>query len=310
MTDVEARRLAIEIIATLVYIKDTMAEMILKPSGVPADVYQSLLQKRDADTGKTLSKRKVAPLILDELERRGTVQDVIPALVKIAASWNQFHLAKDEFAARATVQKAREMLGLVELMAAREKKQRELAQKEELRKMEQERADFLKKQSELLLMMFEEIACGTDHQKRGYLLQDLLERLFSLHEIAVTKSFTRNSGAEQIDARFKLEGWSYLVECRWRKKLADIRELDGLYGQVTRTGKQAMGLFLSINGWSENVPGLLKQNEQKAIILMDGYDLRCVLTQQIDLLPFLLAKIDALNDCEPFYSAAQYLTDQ
>ena len=36
-----------------------------------------------------------------------------------------------------------------------------------------------------------------------------------------------------------------------------------------------MGVFLSVNGWSENVPQLLKQNSEKSILLMDGYDLRC-----------------------------------
>ena len=306
---VEERRLAVEIIATLVYIKDTMAELLLKPAGVPAEVYRPLLNKRDEETGKALSKRKIAPLILDELERRGNCKEIVRALAKIAAEWSQFHLANDEFVARATVQKAREMLGDIELMEAREAKQRELAKNEELARMEYERTEFVKKHSELLLMMFNEMAESTDTQRRGYLLQDLLERTFDLHDITVTKSFTRNDGAEQIDGKFKLDGWHYLVECRWRKKLANIRELDGLSGQVGRTGKQAMGFFLSINGWSKHVPPLLKQNADKSIVLMDGYDLRCVLTQQVDLKELLLAKIEALNDCEPFYSAVQYLKE-
>lgn len=73
-----------------------------------------------------------------------------------------------------------------------------------------------------------------------------------------------------IDGAFKLEGWHYVVECRWREKLADIRELDGLKGQVDRSGKQTIGLFLSINGCSENVPILLKQNPDKSIIVFNG----------------------------------------
>jgi hypothetical protein len=31
---------------------------------------------------------------------------------------------------------------------------------------------------------------------------------------------------------------------------ADIRQLDGLTGQIGRSGHQTMGLFLAINGWS------------------------------------------------------------
>ncbi|MHB2018046.1 MAG: restriction endonuclease, partial [Candidatus Xenobia bacterium] len=121
-------------------------------------------------------------------------------------------------------------------------------------------------------------------------------------------SFTRNNGAEQIDGAFRLDGWTYLVECRWRDKLADIREPDGLKGQVDRSGKQALGLFIGMNGWSDNVVPLLKQNPGKAIILMEGYDLRTVLSEKLDLRDFLLKKADWLTRrSEPFLSVRAYL---
>jgi hypothetical protein len=196
-------------------------------------------------------------------------------------------------------------------MEAREAKQRELARKGELARMERERAEMLRKQSELLLMMFDDLAVSKEEQRRGYLLQDLLNRTFALHEISVVASFTRNEGSEQIDGAFKLEGWHYIVECRWRKKLSDIRELDGLSGQIARSGRQTMGVFLSINGWSDNVVPLLKQNPDKGIILMDGYDLRTVLAGQVDLRDFLLAKVAKLNlYTEPYYSVAKYMNEQ
>jgi len=308
---VEVRRVAIEIIATLVHIKSTMSELILKPAGVSLEVYQPLLYRRDENTGKTLSKRQIAPLILDAIENRNDCISVIRRMIEIAAHWSSFHLANDEFQARATVQKARELLGTIELMEAREAKQRELARKEELARMERERAEMLRKQSELLLMMFDDLAVSTEEQRRGYLLQDLLNRIFALYEIPVVASFTRNEGSEQIDGAFKLEGWHYIVECRWRKKLSNIRELDGLSGQIARSGRQTMGVFLSINGWSDNVVPLLKQNPDKGIILMDGYDLRTVLAGQVDLRDFLLAKVAKLNlKTEPYYSVAKYMNEQ
>lgn len=159
-------------------------------------------------------------------------------------------------------------------------------------------------QLDLLLGMFDEQATSTDHQKRGYFLQELLKQLFRIHDIPVTKSFQRNSGGEQIDGAFMFQGWHYIVECKWTKKLADIRELDSLLGKVNRSGKQTMGLFLSIDGWSENVPQLLKQNPEKCIILMEGYDLRCILSKAIGLEPLLNAKLTHLNlESEPFLSA-------
>ena len=167
-----------------------------------------------------------------------------------------------------------------------------------------------------LLLEFDRFAALTsseDKKKRGFLLENLLERIFSLYEIPAQKSFKRNEGGEQIDGAFKIEGSYLLVECKWTQKLTDIRQLDSLYGKISRSGKHTLGLFLSINGWSSNVTPLLKQNQDKSIILMDGYDLRSTLEEHktLDLKSLLLKKLDCLHfEGEPFYSAVQFLQDQ
>jgi hypothetical protein len=305
---IESRRLAIEIIATLVHTKKPMADLVLRPAGVANDLIGSYLYRRDPATGRRLSKREIAPLLLDALKARGEEAGVVRALLGIASRWSSFHLADDEYAARATVQKAREVLDVLETMEAREQRQRELARQEELANLERQRAEIFKRESDLLLMMFDELARSNDHHQRGYLLQDLLNRVFQLHEIPVHRSFTRNAGGEQIDAAFKLDGWHYIVECRWRERLADIRALDGLQGQVRRSGKQTMGIFWSINGWSENVAPLLKQNPDKDVLLLEGHALRCTLERQVDLREYLLAAISHLNiQSEPYLSVSEFL---
>jgi hypothetical protein len=63
-------------------------------------------------------------------------------------------------------------------------------------------------------------------------------------------------------------------------------------------------------GWSDNVVPMLKQNPEKSIILMDGFDLRTVLDGHAPLEALLEAKLDALNlRAEPFYSVQDYLAD-
>ncbi|GBE17414.1 hypothetical protein BMS3Abin15_01259 [bacterium BMS3Abin15] len=171
-------------------------------------------------------------------------------------------------------------------------------------------------QHSALLNTFEEFASlssSSDKRRRGYLLEDLLQKVFRLYDIPTEKSFTRNEGGEQIDGAFTLDGWHYIVECKWTEKLSDIRQLDSLYGKLNRSGKQTMGLFLSINGWSDNVVPLLKQNQDKSIVLMDGYDLRCVLNEHINvnLRALILKKLSHLNfDSEPFYSVSQFVDEQ
>jgi len=154
---------------------------------------------------------------------------------------------------------------------------------------------------DVLYQNYQNLKASDNPQERGYKLQHLLNRLFTYSDIITKKSFFRNNGAEQIDGAFKFEGWYYIVECRWRKKLADGREVDGLSGQVSRSGKQTMGLFLSIKGWSKKVPEMLQQNPDKSVFLMKGDELEEILKGQIDLREVLKRKLEAFNiEVKPF----------
>lgn len=306
--DADARRLALEAIATLVYVKKTAAEQILRRAEVPEDLIRRFLTDRDPATGEKRSKRDAGAVLLDDLAKSGADHAVVRSIVDIAADWSAFHLAQNEYQARAVVQKARELRGVIAVADAREREQADIAREAAAQQRRREQRETLARQSALLLAQFDQAASSSDHQQRGYLLEDLLNRVFDLHGIPVLRAFRRNGGGEQIDAAFELDGWHYLVECRWRARLADIRQLDGLAGQVARSGRQTMGLFLSVEGWSEHVIPLLKQNPAKAIFLMEGFDLRTVLDQRIDLRRLLKAKISALNlEAEPYLSVAKLL---
>lgn len=306
--DSDAKRLAIEVIATLVNVKKTAADQLLRRAGVSEQLIKRFLTDRDPATGSKRSKRDAAAVLLEELAGAGQDEEIIRNLIAIASDWTSFHLAQNEYQARAVVQKALELRRVLE---ANEDRARSEAKAEleaaERNRVRQER-DIRAKQSALLLAQFDHIASSEDHQQRGYLLEDLLNRVFDLHSIPVHRAFRRNEGAEQIDAAFEFDGWHYIVECRWRQRLADIRQLDGLWGQVSRSGRQTMGLFLSINGWSDNVIPLLKQNPEKTIFLMEGFDLRAVLDQRVDLRGLLKAKLAALNlEAEPYKSVMALL---
>ena len=119
--DADARRLALEVIATLCNVKTTCAEQMLRRADVPEDMVRRFLTERDPTTGKKRSKREAGAVILDELACRGDDQVVIRKLISLAARWTAFHLAQDEYKARAVVQKARELDGILAEMEEREK---------------------------------------------------------------------------------------------------------------------------------------------------------------------------------------------
>lgn len=67
--DADARRLALEAIATLAYVKKIAADQILRPAGVPEDLIQRFIKGRDPATGEALTKRQGGVIILDEMAR-------------------------------------------------------------------------------------------------------------------------------------------------------------------------------------------------------------------------------------------------
>jgi len=58
--DAEARRLVLEVIATLCNVKKIWAEQVLRRTDVPEDMVRRVLTERDPTTGKTRSKREGA----------------------------------------------------------------------------------------------------------------------------------------------------------------------------------------------------------------------------------------------------------
>lgn len=306
--DADARRLALEAIATLVNIKKSAADLVLRRAEVPEDLIRRFLTERDVATDAKRSKREAGTTILEELEARGEAERIVRNIVALAADWSAFHLAQDEYQARAVVQKARELSGVLDAADARARVAAEAAQRSREEAQRREAQDTMVQQSALLLAQFDHAATSGDPHQRGYLLQDLLNRVFDLHGVTVHRDFKRNAGGEQIDGAFVLDGWHYIVECRWRQRLADIRQLDGLSGQVARSGRQTMGMFLSIEGWSNNVIPLMKQNPEKTIFLMEGFDFRSILDRRIELRAVLAAKIAALNfEAEPYLPVAKLL---
>ncbi len=302
---VDEKGLVIDAIATLAYSKSDMVNFILNPAGVPKEIYQPLLRRRDDITGRPMTKRNIAPLILNALEERDDYRDIVKNIATIAAGWDRIELSNDEVMALGVKAKAQEILERHQQFEAEE------AAREEAARQEQDREHLLarKKELELLLMMFDEWTRQDQNaQARGYLLQDLMNRLFAAFEIPVHKSFTRNEGAEQIDGAFEIDGRVYLMECRWRQRLSDTREVDGLAGQILRSGGQPLGLFLSVNGWSEHVPESLKQNPHKVIILMQGFDLRTILSEEVDLRDYIRAIVINLSlKAEPYLGIREYL---
>lgn len=124
-------------------------------------------------------------------------------------------------------------------------------------------------------------------QQRGYRLEKLLRTLFELCDLDPRASF--KIVGEQIDGAFTFEGTDYLFEAKWQQEMVSAADLDVLAGKLSRKLDNTLGLFLSVNGFSED--GVRAHSSgRRLMILMDGGDLMAVLEGRIDLVQLLLRK--------------------
>jgi hypothetical protein len=142
-------------------------------------------------------------------------------------------------------------------------------------------------------------------QQRGYDLEELLGRLFKLHDIPYQPPF-RKGTVEQTDGFFTFNSFQYLIEARWRKSPPDLGSLTAFSGKVRRKIDSTRGLFVSVAGYRPDVLG--EASDLLNLILIDGQDLALILEGRISLIEALQIKLDkAAQQGAIFYPLAQHV---
>lgn len=121
---------------------------------------------------------------------------------------------------------------------------------------------------------------GEPSQRRGYSLEKFLPELFDVFDIDAKASF-RLVG-EQIDGAFTFDGLDWLFECKWQREPVGASDLDSFGGKIQRKLDNTLGLFLSVNGFSDD--GITAYSKGRSVmILSDGADLMAVVEGRITL---------------------------
>jgi len=124
-------------------------------------------------------------------------------------------------------------------------------------------------------------------QQRGYSLERLVKDLFEVFDLDPKASF--KVVGEQLDGAFSFDGTDYLFEAKWQAAPISIQALDALSGKIGRRLDNTLGLFLAINGYSDDAVKAVATG-RPVMVLMDGSDLTAVLEGRIDLPKLLLRK--------------------
>jgi hypothetical protein len=236
-------------------------------------------------------KRNIVATVIDYLTRdQATYRGDLLRLMNEVASIKDFsHLEKlEDGKAKAT--SAKRAVAALEKFTGRNRELEEEQKKAEARRQakheEMLRNAGVRDKLEQLQKEFFGLLAEKPH-RRGYQLEKLLRDLFELFDLDPKASF-RLTG-EQIDGAFTFEATDYLLEAKWQDELVSIQDLDAFSGKLTRKLENTLGLFLSVNGFSEDAVRT-HSTGRRLMLLMDGSDLMAVLEGRIDLVQLLLRK--------------------
>ncbi len=158
---------------------------------------------------------------------------------------------------------------------------------------------------ESLKCKFIDLQKETDVHKRGYEFESLLADLFLLYDLEPRLAYV--TPLEQIDGSFTFDTDDYIIEARWRSAPADRGDGDIFAAKVRRKGRNAVGLFISINSFTRPFKEAYK--ESTPFITMDGADLYTVLDNRVRLDDLIRAKKRHANETGSCYLPASQISD-
>jgi restriction endonuclease Mrr len=142
-----------------------------------------------------------------------------------------------------------------------------------------EQARLFNADHEALKLRFFEMHTSSDPHRRGTDFEDFINKLFGLYDLEPRASYSLDH--EQIDGAFTYATDHYVLEAKWWKEAIGRRELDVFKNNIERKGKNTLGLYVSMSGFTSDA--LAVYSYSTPFITMDGSDFMAVLEQRIRL---------------------------
>ena len=125
-------------------------------------------------------------------------------------------------------------------------------------------------------------------QSRGFEFERFLNSVFGA--FGMTPSAPFRLRGEQIDGSFEHASNTYLLEAKWEADKIGQADLLTFKGKVDGKSTWSRGLFLAVNGFSEDGLSAFSMGKSTNIICMDGYDLHLILGGAVSLGKAISAK--------------------
>jgi hypothetical protein len=256
-------------------------------------------------------KRVVADMLVDRLaqEEQRYQQAALTLMLEVASmeSFPNIQQIKDEedrtfrlAEAKSAVKRLRDVTErYASLLTERERVQAD----EDARSAQREAQRKFSDEIDALRLHFLALQDEPDHQARGRAFELLLTSFFALFDMEPRLAYDLDR--EQIDGSLSFDTDDYVVEARWRKDPVDRGDADIFAAKVRRKGKNAVGLFVSVNGFTKDA--LDQYREATPFSVMDGTDLYLALDQRVRLDDLLKSKKRHANETGDCYLPASAL---
>jgi hypothetical protein len=242
---------------------------ILLQSKINPSLCDNLFSLED-ENGQKLSKRKIMDKLYEELRtidfnRRLEISRNLARVLLEATEFNQESPDHKVVIAQNCALKLKEI---------KQKQEQESFRKQKVQK-NNESPSYTKQMEEFAIKFNKALALPS--QQRGYELEKLFPELMRISKITVHEPF--KIIGEQIDGAIKYDGHFYLIELKWQKEKVNQPDVASLYLKVEGKIDGTRGIFISMNGYSNEMLKNLPQGKKIQIFLLDGMHLTDVIYQ-------------------------------
>jgi hypothetical protein len=154
--------------------------------------------------------------------------------------------------------------------------------------------------AELRAEFLQMYASSAEPQARGKEFEGFINKLFRLFDLEPRAAYSLEH--EQLDGAFSFETDDYVLEAKWWKGAMEREHLDVFASKVKRKGRNALGLYVSINGFTKGALDIY--SDSTPFITMDGGDIMAVLDERVRLDDMLRMKKRHMNETGSCYFPA------
>ncbi len=284
--------------------------IFLRGSGVDEDTLSDLKKRVTADR-ENINKYEIVRTVLTRLNEKGEAslrerREILKRVCEFESFSNCW--PNDQYKAKGLVAEISKIINIKDSFT-RMKQERD-KEKEKSRIEHQKKIEKIQKKKQAILSVKQKFyslfTTGLTPQKRGILLEEVLNHLFEIYGISIRESFTlvKEEGegiAEQVDGVIEIDGNLYLVEMKWTKKPIDVNPVSRHLVRIYHRG-QTRGIFISAAEYTTGAVSVCKEALQQTVIsLCTLEEIVNLLEKENDLVLFLRDKINiSAIDKNPF----------